>query len=54
MDILNLFDSHDNDIAYFYESRLPGEPAQGIPDLHFHPIEPRTYRLYLTWFTGSE
>jgi hypothetical protein len=54
VDVLNLLDSSDDDIAYFYESRLPGEPAGGIPDLHFHPIEPRTYRVYLTWFTGSE
>jgi len=34
----------DNDITYFYESRLPGE-AQPVEDRHFHPVEPRTLRF---------
>jgi outer membrane receptor protein involved in Fe transport len=42
----NLFDSRDNDITYFYESRLPGEAAPSS-DRHFHPVEPRTLRLTL-------
>ena len=53
LEALNLFDSADDDITYFYESRLPGEPAEGFEDVHFHPIEPRTVRLYLTWTPGS-
>jgi TonB-dependent receptor-like protein len=40
----NLLDSRANDITYFYESRLPGE-AQPVADRHFHPVEPRTFRL---------
>lgn len=40
----NVFDSRDNDITYFYESRLPGE-TQAVEDRHFHPVEPRTLRL---------
>jgi len=43
-DVLNLFDSNDHDIDYFYESRLPGEDA-GVEDLHYHVLEPRTVRL---------
>lgn len=43
-DILNLADSHDFDIAYFYPSRLPGEPEGGIGDVHFHPVLPRQFR----------
>ena len=50
-DVLNLFDSSDDDITYYYESRLPGEPVGGVADLHFHPIEPRTYRAYITWYS---
>ena len=50
LDVLNLFDSEDDDITYFYESRLPGEPAGGFEDIHFHPIEPRTIRFYVTWY----
>jgi hypothetical protein len=45
-DVLNLFDSNDHDIEYFYASRLPGEPADGIEDVHFHVFEPRQVRLY--------
>jgi hypothetical protein len=49
IDVLNVFDSEDDDITYFYASRLPGEPADGIEDRHFHPIEPRTLRAYVSW-----
>jgi len=48
-DVLNLLDSADDDITYFYASRLPGEPAEGREDLHFHPIEPRTVRVHASW-----
>jgi hypothetical protein len=27
---------------------LPGEPAAGVSDIHFHPIEPRSLRVTLT------
>ena len=43
----NLFDSKVADIDYFYTSRLPGEPAAGIDDIHTHPAIPRTARLSL-------
>src|SRR5215471_15597913 len=49
VDVLNLFNSSDHDIDYFYVSRLPGEPKDGVPDIHFHPVEPRTVRFYLTY-----
>ena len=49
VDILNLFDSDDNDITYFYASRpLATDPPEGIEDIHFHPVEPRTIRVYLS------
>lgn len=35
-------------IDYFYTSRLPGEPAAGVADKHFHPIETRSFRVSLT------
>ena len=44
-DLLNVFNSQDNEIEYFYASRLPGEPAGGIEDRHVRPIEPRQLRL---------
>ena len=43
--LLNAFDEDASDIQYYYESRLPGEPAEGIADLHFHPAEPRQLRF---------
>jgi hypothetical protein len=49
-DILNLFDSNDRDIEYFYASRLPGEPADGIEDVHYHVFEPRQVRVYASLF----
>jgi hypothetical protein len=47
--ILNLFDEEHSDIQYFYTSRLAGEPAGGVDDLHFHPAEPRQLRVSLSW-----
>ncbi|WP_293481737.1 TonB-dependent receptor [Phenylobacterium sp.] len=49
VDVLNLFDSKDNDITYFYASRLPGEPDEGVEDFHFHPMEPRQVRVGLRY-----
>nr|WP_246233400.1 TonB-dependent receptor [Stenotrophomonas bentonitica] len=49
LDVLNLFDSNDHDIDYYYASRLPGEPDEGVEDLHFHVFEPRTIRVRLTY-----
>jgi hypothetical protein len=49
LDVLNLLDSKDDDITYFYASRLPGEPADGIEDKHFHPVEPQMVRGYVTY-----
>jgi outer membrane receptor protein involved in Fe transport len=46
-DVLNLFNRKVDDIAYFYASRLQGEPAAGVMDRHFHPAEPRTLRVSL-------
>jgi len=46
LDVYNLFDRKDNDIDYFYESRLQGEPA-AVTDVHFHPVERRSFRLTL-------
>lgn len=43
--LLNLFDSNDHDIDYYYASRLANEPAEGIEDLHYHVMEPRTARI---------
>ena len=49
LDVLNLFDSRDHDIDYFYASRLPGEPLEGIEDIHYHVFEPRQFRAHLSW-----
>ena len=43
----NLFDSDVADIDYFYTSRLPGEPLDGVEDIHTHPSIPRTMRIAL-------
>jgi len=45
LEALNLFDAEDNDIEYYYASRLPGESAGGVDDYHVHAVEPRQFRL---------
>jgi outer membrane receptor protein involved in Fe transport len=47
LDVFNLFDRDVSDIEYFYESRLPGEPPEDIADIHLHPAEPRTFRVFV-------
>jgi len=42
VDILNLFNAKVSDVDYYYPSRLPGEPADGVNDIHTHPIESRS------------
>nr|WP_209716355.1 TonB-dependent receptor plug domain-containing protein [Asticcacaulis solisilvae] len=45
LEVLNLLDSKGDEIRYYYTSRLPGEPDEGVDDYHFHAFEPRTVRL---------
>ena len=47
IDVFNPLNAKDSDIDYYYASRLPGEPAGGIDDVHFHPMLPRTARVNL-------
>ena len=47
--VLNLLNTVANDIQYYYTSRLAGEPASGVDDVHFHPVEPRQIRASLGW-----
>jgi outer membrane receptor protein involved in Fe transport len=49
LDVFNLFDADVDDITYFYESRLPGEPAKGVADVHFHPAEKRSFRATVSY-----
>jgi hypothetical protein len=48
LEVFNLSNRKVSAIDYYYSSRLPGEPAQGVEDIHFHPIESRSVRLALT------
>ena len=48
IDCLNLLGRNDRDVEYYYPSRLPGEAAGGVNDVHLHPAEPRTFRVSLT------
>ena len=47
LSMLNLLGTKASDIQYFYASRLAGEAAAGVEDIHFHPVEPRQIRLAL-------
>jgi hypothetical protein len=43
LDGFNLLNEKSHQIDYFYESRLNGFGPE--EDIHFHPVEPRSYRL---------
>ncbi len=43
--LLNAANSRASDVQYFYPSRIAGEAGSGVPDVHFHPVEPRMLRL---------
>jgi hypothetical protein len=45
VDAFNIFDSKASDVDYFYRSRLPSEPLDGVDDIHSHPALPRTVRI---------
>jgi outer membrane receptor protein involved in Fe transport len=47
LDGFNLLNTEASDISYFYTSRLQAEPAEGVDDKHFHPAEPRSFRVTL-------
>ena len=47
LDLLNVLNSKDADVSYFYASRLQGEAAE-VEDVHAHPVIPRSARLSLT------
>jgi hypothetical protein len=46
--VFNLLDRRDDDIEYYYASRLRAEAAP-VSDLHFHPVEPRSVRAGLSY-----
>ena len=41
----NLANRKASAIDYYYTSRLPGEAAAGVNDVHLHPIESRSFRV---------
>ncbi len=47
LEVFNLFDARVADIDYFYRSRLPGEAADGVEEIHTHPALPRSARIGL-------
>lgn len=49
LDIFNIFNRKVSDIDYLYTSRLQGEAANGVEDIHTHPAEPRMARLTMTF-----
>ena len=46
-EIFNLLNRKNQDVAYYYESRLPGE-AGPVADTHLHPAEPISFRIGVT------
>jgi len=44
IDVFNVLDSKDHDIDYYYASRLPGEPPEGVEDNHYLSFHSRSVR----------
>jgi len=44
-ELLNALNSKRHDIDYFYATRLPGEPADGVEDYNSRIVEPRQVRV---------
>ena len=44
-ELLNAFDSDAHDIDYFYVTRLPGEPPEGVEGRNSRIVEPRQVRV---------
>lgn len=49
LSVLNLFDEDDNDIQYYYGSRLSSETAVENEDVHYHPVLPRSVRFSISY-----
>ena len=43
LSVENLTDVHWREAQFFFTSRLPGEPASGVNDVHFTPGAPRSF-----------
>jgi outer membrane receptor protein involved in Fe transport len=48
-ELLNAFDQKGKDIAYWYTSRLPGEPVEGVDGKLSRAAEPRSVRVGLKY-----
>jgi hypothetical protein len=48
-ELLNAFDEKGKDITYWYTSRLPGEPTDGIEGRLSRAAEPRQVRVALKY-----
>ena len=49
-ELLNALDSRRKDIQYFYTTRLPGEPSEGIDGVNSRVVEPRMFRIGAKYF----
>ncbi len=48
IELLNILNSKSHDVDYFYATRLPGEPAEGVEDYNIKIAEPRQIRIGVT------
>jgi hypothetical protein len=47
LESFNLTNRRDSAVDYYYESRLRNAPTP-VPDIHFHPMASRAFRITLT------
>jgi len=47
-EVFNVLNRKSSAIDYYYTSRLAREPLDGANDIHFHPVEPVSFRVGVT------
>ena len=48
IELINLLDADDDDIAYYFASQLANESTP-VDDVHFHPVDPFSVRARVRW-----
>ena len=46
--LYNILNTHADAAEFWYVDRLPGEPAEGVADVHAHPLEPFSFRVTIS------
>ena len=49
LEVLNLTNSKDHEIDYWFTSQIPSDAGTPTNDVHYHPVEPLSVRGGVAW-----